>query len=647
MIQTHPWRGCGPMRHLGWGFAATLALTAVGAIDAAAQDFIEPPMLVDAVEAGTLDPVAARLPNTPLVLDFEGQEIGEHGGQWHWMAGRARDIRIMNVYGYSRLVGYDEDYTFVADILDDFTVEDGRIFTLTLRPGHRWSDGAPFTTEDFRYLWFDVQLNEELRPYGPDYRMFDVDGNLPTVEVIDPLTVRYSWDAPNPEFLPALAGARPLYLYAPSHYLRQFHRDYRDAEELQTVISELDERDWITLHLRRDDLYDADNPDLPTLQPWVNITEPPSERFVFQRNPYFHRVDPEGRQLPYIDEVVVTITNPSLIPARVGAGEAHLQSRHLRFDNFTFLSQSEERSGFTTYLWPTALGAELALYPNQNVNDDVWRAVIRDVRFRRALSVAINRDLINEVLYFGLGRASANSALPQSPLYDEERATSWYFHDPDLANQLLDEMGLTERNEAGLRLLPDGRPMEIVVETAGERTEEIDALQLVAEDFQTIGIDLYINNSQRDIFRTRIFSGDTAFSIWFGFDNALFTPNTVPAELAPIDQNWLYGPKWGQYYQTGGDTGVAPDADWAVRLMELYDAWSRSTDTGQRETIVREMLDINAEEVVSIGIIQGGLQPVVVDNTMRNVPEEGTYSWDPGAHFGVYNPDTFWFAEQQ
>ena len=66
-------------------------------------------------------------------------------------------------------------------------------------------------------------------------------------------------------------------------------------------------------------------------------------------------------------------------------------------------------------LWRTGPGSQLALYPNLNVNDPVWRRLLRDVRFRRALSLAINRHEINEVLYFGLAIEGQNTVLPQEP----------------------------------------------------------------------------------------------------------------------------------------------------------------------------------------------------------------------------------------
>ncbi|MEO1225434.1 MAG: ABC transporter substrate-binding protein, partial [Pseudomonadota bacterium] len=262
--------------------AIVAALMMVWGGNAAAQTYSEAPMLAERVAASTLPPVEERLPERPATID--PLSAGAYGGQIEWLAGRARDIRIMNVYGYARLVGYDAELNLVADILESYEVEGGRIFTFHLRPGLRWSDGEPFTTEAFRYEWFDVQQNEDLRPYGPDFRLL-VEGELPEVEIIDDYTVRYSWSQPNPRLIPALAGARPLYLYAPGHYLQQYHQAYADPDTLQAAVESAEVQDWTVLHLRRGNLYSATNPELPVLQPWVNTTAPPSERFQFVRNP--------------------------------------------------------------------------------------------------------------------------------------------------------------------------------------------------------------------------------------------------------------------------------------------------------------------------------------------------------------------------
>ena len=209
------------------------------------------------------------------------------------------------------------------------------------------------------------------------------------------------------------------------------------------------------VHVSHDRPYKATNPDLPSLQPWVNTTYPPSERFVFERNPFYHRVDQNGRQLPYIDSVVVNIASSKLVPAKTGANEADLQARYLRMDNYTFLKQASKRFDFDVRLWQRAKGAHMALYPNLNTNDPVYRALMQDVRFRRALSLAIHRYEINQVVYFGLVQESNNTVLPECPLFKPEYRDAWIDFDLDLANHLLDELGLTERDEP--RRAPAGR----------------------------------------------------------------------------------------------------------------------------------------------------------------------------------------------
>jgi len=627
---------------LRFAAAAAAAVLAV-AVPAGAAPLVETPMYEQDVAAGKLPPVAERVPQAPLVVDLaaEQKEPGKPGGEIAWMAGRARDIRIMNTYSYARLVGYGTDFKLHPDILESVDVDGEKVFTLHLRPGHKWSDGQPFTSDDFRYFWEDVSLDKELMPYGPDSRLL-VDGELPKVEFPDAQTVRYSWSKPNPDFLPSIAGATPLYIFAPAHYLKQFHKKYTDAAALEALAKQAGARNWVALYTQRSKLIDSANPELPVLEPWINTTKAPAERFVFVRNPYYHRVDGQGRQLPYLDRVVVNVVEGSLIPAKAGTGEADLQARGLRFDNISFLKAGEQAGGYKVRLWPTALGSEVALYPNLNCNDADWRALNRDVRFRRALSLAIDRDEINQTVFFGQARPSQNTVLPESPFYDAALATEWTQLDLDKANALLDEIGLTKRDGDGIRLMPNGKRLEIVVESAGERSLEADILQLVRESWAKIGVALHTAQSQRDVFLQRIFAGDTVMSVWMGMDNGLITPTTVPSELAPVDQNWLQYPKWGQYVQTGGGAGEKPDVAFGETLMALYDEWRGTTDTARRDAIVREMLKIQSDEVTSIGTVQGVLQPVVVKVRLHNVPEKGIFSWDPGAHFGVYHPDTFW-----
>src|SRR5688572_30773902 len=602
------------------------------------QNLAEPPMLRLDVSTGRLPPVEKRLPQPPLVVQTE--TLGRHGGALHSLVGRSRDTRLLVVYGYARLVGYDRDLNFAADILESYDVQEGRIFTLKLRKGHRWSDGHPFTTEDFRYYWEDVANNKELAPAGPPSDML-VDGTPPKFEVLSETVVRYTWQKPNPNFLPRQAGAAPLFLYRPAHYLKPLHKKY--SEKVRRAEAEgTAKRRWSAVHNRADNLQESDNPDLPTLQPWMNTTKPPADRFIAVRNPYFHRVDEQGRQLPYIDRVILAVADPKLIPAKTGAGEADLQARDVHFNNYTFLKQGEKQNGYRTLLWRPGKGSHFALFPNLNANDPVWRQVLRDVRFRRALSLAIDRSLVNQVLYFGLAIESNNTVLPQSPLFREHYRDRWARYDRKQASQLLDQIGL-KRGGDGIRRLPDGRPLELIVETAGESTEHTDVLELIRETWREVGIKLFSKPAQREAWRNRIYAGQTVMSAWSGIENGLATPENSPDELAPTTQTQYQWPKWGQHLETGGKSGEPVDMPEAKELQGLYRRWLEATNRQDRERAWHAMLELHAEQQFTIGVVSGVPQPVVARETLMNVPERGFYNWDPGAFFGIYRPDTFWF----
>lgn len=624
-----------------------LAAGTLGALaSASAASWSESPALETEVAAGRLPAIEERLPIVPLTEVPAGSASGQYGGELRLLGASPKDVRLMTVYGYARLVAYDDNFNLKPDLLERVDVAEGRIFTFKLREGHKWSDGQPFTSEDFRYFWEDVALNKELSPTGPPIQLL-VEGLPPKVEILDEWTVRYSWDRPNPTFLNDLAAAAPLYLYRPAHYLKKFHGRYTDKDALAKLAKEKGARGWPALHNRLDNQYRNDNPDLPTLDPWVNRTKAPSERFVFTRNPYFHRVDAKGQQLPYIDRVVMQIAETKIIPVKTGAGEADLQARYLMFDNYAFLKQSAKTHGATVDLWHTGRGAHLALYPNLTTSDPVWRDLMRDVRFRRALSLGIDRKEINHVVFYGLATEGNNSLLKESPLYQKSMRTDWARFDLKAANKLLDEIGLKRgSNDLGpsnQRLLPDGRPATIVVEAGGDSADQVDALQLIRDSWAELGIKLLTKSMQADVFRNRCFAGETVMSIGAGAENGLATAAMSPAEWAPTNQVQWQWSQWGNFYESSGKAGSRPDVPEAEQLLTLYDRWRRSQDPQEMTDIWEQMLAIHADQQFVIGLVADVPQPVWINKLLRNVPTKAMYNWEPGAHFGLYRPDLFWF----
>jgi peptide/nickel transport system substrate-binding protein len=621
---------------------AVLALLPLSAL--AQQSFIETPFFADKVAIGALPPVAERLPKTPLTVDLvaRGRSVGQQGGAIVSLVGKARDIRYLSASSYARLVGYTEKLDLKPDILDHVDNEDDRVFTFHLRDGHRWSDGQPFTAEDFRYYWQDIANNKELSPSGPPEFML-VNGAPPRFEVLDAQTLRFAWDKPNPRFLPTLAQPRDPFIYRPAHYLRQFHVKYADKAAIEEAAKRQKLKSWAALHNRVDDMFENSNPELPTLQGW-RVTNPgPAARFVFERNPYYHRVDPAGRQLPYVDHIILDVASGGLMAAKANAGEADLLFRGLTMGDIPILKEGAKAKDYRVLLWPNARGSEIALYPNLTVTDPVWRALNRDVRFRRALSLGIDRRTLNNALLFGLGVEGNNTIMAESPLFEPPMRTRFAGYDPNEASRLLDAIGLTKRNGAGVRLLPDGRELEIIVETDGETNLIVDGLTLIAEFWREIGVKLFIKPQERTILRKRAYAGLTVMVAAQGMDNAIPTLEMPPTELAPMRQDNYAWPQWGQYVETSGKMGEAPALPEAQHLIDLYETWMGTSDDEAQAHVWREMLMNHAENQWSIGTVAGALQPIVARSGLMNVPDRALYSWEPTSLLGIYRIDEFYW----
>jgi peptide/nickel transport system substrate-binding protein len=607
----------------------------------------ETPMFAERVKAGTLPPAVRRIPQRPLVIrTFAGNDgPGRQGGQLTMLVTGTKDTVLMTIYSYVRLIVYDATFKLRPDILESWESSEGRAFTFTLRAGHKWSDGHPFTTEDFRFFWEDVANNAELSPFGP-YDELLIDGRPPQVDIVNERTIKYSWDRPNPYFIESQTRANPLFLFAPAHYLKKFHPRYSDAAAIAEAASAGEQgRSWVQIFRRRlDAMFANDNADMPSLNPWVLTTPPPAQRYAFERNPYYHRIDEKGQQLPYADRVIFAVTTASVIPAKAGLGEAGLQARWLKIRDYSFLQKSARSSGVSVRLWEFGSGSQLALFPNLTTNDAEWRKLFRDVRFRRALSMAIDREELNQVVYLGLATPSNNTIMPRSELFKPEYATRWARYEPQAASRLLDEIGLTKRDASGIRLLPGGRSATIVVESQSEQTEEADALKLIADQWQRVGIRMRVKLQTFENFWLRTTSGEAMMTAYAGIFSAVPSPDTSPREFAPTSQGGLQWPKWGMYVASKGKQGEPCDLPEAYQLMDDVREWERAADEAGRRRAWEKILQTTTDQVFTIGTVNRIPQPIVVGPKIRNVPKEGFYAWDPGAYFGLYQPDTFWLA---
>lgn len=289
-------------------------------------------------------------------------------------------------------------------------------------------------------------------------------------------------------------------------------------------------------------------PGRPTLEPWVATTSPSAAQFVMERNPYYYKVDPEGNQLPYIDKIVFNLTeNKEVINLKAMTGEIDFQFRHIQASNYTVLKENEDKENYRILEYLRDLESDCIITLNISHKDPAVRQVIGDKRFRIALSYAINREEINELAYGGLaGEPRQASPFPESPYFLPEFAYAYIEYDPDQANALLDEMGLTERDGDGFRLRPDGETMTLTIEYAPVFGPWNDVAELTKEYWENIGIKTAMKPIERSLWQERYEANELEVSMWSG--TAGMMPLTWPRYYVPTGGQVL----WGRAFQLCG-----------------------------------------------------------------------------------------------
>jgi peptide/nickel transport system substrate-binding protein len=474
--------------------------------------FKERPEFADQVAAGTLPPVEERIGQDPLVLKpIDGN--GRYGGVMRRAYLGPGDFQNANRFcaGPDNLLYWDpQRQTVVPNIARDFELSDD--FTemiLHLRRGMRWSDGEPFTADDVLFWRNDMSLHPGLSPSG--VASLKVGGEDVLVEKIDDHTVRYLATRPQP-LLPAflasfsdvggvtLSGRTSGGGFAPSHYLQQFHPAYTSEAEVTSLARDAGFPTWQEYFKNRN-TWEV-NRDLPLVTPWVvtrPINDPPWEFFA---NPYSIWVDTDGNQLPYIGEISMTLVESiqTLIGQAI-AGEFDFQDRHLEVASLPVLLDNQERSNYTIH---RSAGEDMDCGVRINLayaKDPVLGDLLRTVEFRRALSLGIDRDQVNESFFVGTSTPSATMVPDHSPYFPgEEWRTKWATHDVEQANALLDEIGLTEKDGSGIRIRPDGSgPIRLDCQAATSFADFPGIGQMVKQHWSDIGIDMNVETVESNL----------------------------------------------------------------------------------------------------------------------------------------------------
>jgi len=620
------------------------------------KSFSESPQLTALVKAGKLPPVAERIGQDPLVIK-PLKEIGKYGGMWR--AGFTGPADFWN--GFRCCSGPDHlmfwDYTgdkVVPNLAKGLEMQDGgKTWLVHLRRGMKWSDGKPFTADDFVFWFEDIYRNKDLVP-TPSATLA-INGKQGVIEKVDTYTVRYKFPEPyfmlpdvlagSTELAGQMWGYRAMGGFAPAHYLKQFLPKYVKAEELDKKVKDAKFDSWVRLFLNRNDW--AVNPDLPVLSPWKTVTPINTPTWTLERNPYSVFVDTAGNQLPYIDKVVLTLAeNLEVLNLRAIAGEYDYASRHVDLGKLPVFIENQQKGNYKVHLDP---GDYCDLIIKFNLNYDADPEIgkwFNTADFRRALSLGIDRDQINETFWLGTG--TPGSVVPvDSNKYNPgpQYRKLWATLDVKKANEMLDKIGLAKKDAEGYRLRADGKGrLRIEIMTLGGQFVQYTQIsEMIREQWKKIGIDLKVQEVERSLALKRTAANEQQLGAWNNDGSEhLFT---FPLHVFPfeVDAVASSGPLYAKWFQSGGTQGKEPEP----RMKEMMEKWKKAFGVPEKERIAlgKEVWKIAAEEVYIIGVVGQGPAAMgvrVVKNNMGNIPAR-MYNSPDGKTPGVSRPATFYW----
>ncbi|MFN3981679.1 MAG: ABC transporter substrate-binding protein [Caldilinea sp.] len=588
----------------------------------------EAPSLAAAVAAGTLPPLEERLPKVPFVVGpgvlLSAENVpdwapGQYGGTLntaHSVADWAPDVFVM--LNEPLLSAPDLSVQGIrGNVLESFEVsDDNTVFTFKMREGLKWSDGVPVTTEDVRFTWENIYGNDKLFPGGVPARFrtgYDPGGDPMTLEILDDYNFKLTATKPYGGFLRniTIEGWNGYtVLVNPSHVLKKWHPDFTPIEEMAEELAKNNLTDeWWTLftsqkrcenwHVTADRCIG-----FPTLNPWISVPSETTGVKVFDRNPYYWKVDTEGKQLPYIDRIVsVQVEDVEMVNQRVLAGDVDFLRESTALVKVPLYKENEERGGFRTVLTDMHVDSSI-LYLNQTFPDETWRKVAQDIRFRQALSLAIDRDEIIESVYYGFASKPLVSVGEEFSQYDVARA-----------NALLDEMGLTERGANGMRMV-DGQSFSILLEHGAHAPDLAPVAELVSEHLKDVGIDVQVKQIDPTLWGQRLDANEIMATMFWGHDQGW------DSDYSGNAMNRV-GRAWQLWYNTGGAQGEEPP-QWVKDMYELDAArWSAVSGSDEFNKLKEETFAWSRTNLPMITIVEQVKYPMIAAKNLRNVATAG------------------------
>jgi peptide/nickel transport system substrate-binding protein len=626
------------------------------------KKFGEAPILAELVKAGKLPPVEKRLPDPDDLMVIKPlKEIGKYGGRWRrGFTGPADTENGNRICSTDKILMWDYTGNKAAPCLakDWRLSDDGKICTIFLRKGLKWSDGQPFTADDFLFWYEEIYQNKDL--VATQMPELQVGGKPARMTKRDDYTVVFEFPEPYFLFVDILAGdtligggqatgmARASFMggYAPAHYLKQFLPKYSSVDEVTRKAKAAGFDGWVSYIRNRTNW--ALNPDLPTLGPWKTASPINTPTWAMERNPYYWAVDTAGNQLPYIDRIVMNLAeNLEVLNLRAVSGEYDLQERHISLPKLPVFIENQKKGNYSVRLDTSQSGADAAMLVNTAYEADPevskW---LKNRDFRRALSMGFDRDQINEAFWLGIG--TAGSAAPADDVAinpGKEYRKKWASLDLKQANALLDKLGLTKKDGEGYRLRTDGKGrLRIELMTVGGQfIPYTQVAEMIKQQWKKIGIDADVKETERSLAFTKTANAEHQIMFWSvgGSENLYLFPRHV----LPVDPAECHlGMPFARWYASNGAQGKKPDNAEMLKAFELLRSAAGKKEA-ERIKIAKDIWKILVEECWAIGIV--GVSPAfmgvrITKNNMGNIPARQTNAQHARTP-NTSHPSTFFF----
>lgn len=606
----------------------------------------ESPLLAAEVTAGNLPPVEERLPVEPYVSKAE--EIGVYGGTFRGAGfgpthGQL-DTEGMRFVGLLRVL--PDTTTTEPFIIKDYKVNDDFTqYTLYLREGMKWSDGEPFTADDFVFWYEDIATNEEVFPVLQT-AIINVDmWEKAKILKVDDYEVQVIFDDSSPSFLIKMQKGNPNnWIWAPKHYLMQYHIKYNEkADELAASEGYAN---WALCFAAHADRGQTNTKDYgPDITPFVLYNVDTDGNKYFKRNPYYFVVDQAGNQLPYIDEqMTVIVADSQTRTLKLINGELDAAGENpLPVSDYTLYKENEEKGNYTVYLFDNSRGSDAAFTFTQTLEDETLNALFTNVTFREAMSLSIDRDVINETLYFGL--ATVRQAVPpaNTSFYEDWMGEYMIEYDPKGAAERLDSIGCDQwDNSKTTRLMPNGKPFNIILES----TEEFAPVgEMVAEMWTAVGVKTTFKQQERSFARERYSTNEREAQV-FTFDNVA-EPSLYGEQFdkmrPPFSEDTEIGqaPLWAEWFNSKGANGQEPPAE-IVELREKINKFcTLSQGTDEYHSLGNEILTYMTKNLYYIGTTVAP-RVIILNKNLGNTPTKGIFANDYNFWY-PFNCDAWYF----